>query len=72
MSATILVIRETSLITKTINNMLYKRNPPLKTLIGTRKKDVGKRHIHLNVDDLKSFESLKKNPYMQSSSAQSK
>ena len=56
MSATILVIRETSLITKTINNMLYKRNPPLKTLIGTRKKDVDERHIHLNVDDLKWYE----------------
>ena len=50
MSATILIIGGTSLIRKTINKMLSKRNPQLKILIGTRQKDMIPNHIQIDVN----------------------
>ena len=60
MSATILIIGGTGLIGKTGHNMLSKRNPQLKILIGTRQKDMIPNHIQIDVNRLESFESLKK------------
>lgn len=59
MNKTILIIGGTGLIGKTIHKMISDRNPNLRILIGTRKKNVNKNHIHLDVNDLKTFESLK-------------
>lgn len=59
MSATILIIGGTGLIGKTIHNMLSKRDPQLKILIGTRKKNIIQNHIQLDVNDLESLKSLK-------------
>lgn len=59
MSNTILIIGGTGLIGKTIYKMLSDRNPHLKIIIGSRKKDAAVNHIQLDINDLKSFESLK-------------
>ena len=60
MSATLLIIGRTGLIGKTIHNMFSKRGPQLKILIGTRQKDMIPNHIQIDVNNLESFESLKK------------
>ena len=60
MSATILIIGGTSLIRKTINKMLSKRNPQLKILIGTRQKDMIPNQIQIDVNSLESFDPVKK------------
>jgi hypothetical protein len=60
MSKTILIIGGTGLTGKTIHNMLSKRVPQLKTLIETRQKDMIPNQIQIDVNNLESFESLKK------------
>ena len=60
MSATILIIGGTSLIRKTINKMLSKRNPQLKILIGTLQKDMIPNQIQIDVNSLESFDPVKK------------
>jgi NAD dependent epimerase/dehydratase family enzyme len=60
MSKTILIIGGTGLTGKTIHNMLSKRGPQLKTLIETREKDMIPNQIQIDVNNLESFESLKK------------
>lgn len=62
MSSTILIIGGSGLIGKTIHSMLSNRNPSLKILIGTRKKDAGSNNVQVDVNDQKSFESLKGRP----------
>jgi len=59
MSKTILIVGGTGLIGKTIHKMLLERNPLVKILIGTRKKNGKLNHIQLDVNDLKTFELLK-------------
>jgi len=60
MSTTFLIISRTGLIGKTIHNMFSKRGPQLKILIGTRQKDMIPNHIQIDVNNLETFESLKK------------
>jgi len=59
MSNTILIVGGTGLIGKTVHKMLSERNPSVKILTGTRKKDAKPNYIQLDVNDLKTFESLK-------------
>lgn len=59
MNNTILIVGGTGLIGKTVHKMLLERNPLVKILIGTRKKDPKPNHIQFDVNDLKTFESLK-------------
>lgn len=59
MSNTVLIIGGTGLIGKTIARILSERNQQLKFLIGTRKKEKNLNHIQLDINDLKTFESLK-------------
>jgi saccharopine dehydrogenase-like NADP-dependent oxidoreductase len=60
MSKTILIIGGTGLTGKTIHNMLSKRGPQLKTLIETRQKDMIPNQIQIDINNLESFELLKK------------
>lgn len=59
MSKTILIIGGTGLIGKTIRKMISDRNPDLKILIGSRKKNTLKNHVQLDINNLKTFEILK-------------
>lgn len=58
MSKTILIIGGTGLIGKTIHKMISDRNPNLKILIGSRKKETLKNHLQLDITNLKTFEIL--------------